>query len=122
MEAAHPAIQDEAGISRYLLLWLEDAVENYGYNPATATAEMAALGTQWAAQTAQAAPTATPMPTVTLPPTATPPLATQLPTANPTPTPPASTSGLPFTFYLLILGGVLLALIVAVWRVRKGRA
>ena len=122
LEAAHPAIQDEAGISRYLLLWLEDAVENYGYNPATATAEMAALGTQWAAQTAQAAPTATPMPTVTLPPTATPPLATQLPTANPTPTPPASTSGLPFTFYLLILGGVLLALIVAVWRVRKGRA
>ncbi len=108
LEAAQPAIQDEAGISRYLLLWLEDAWMNYGYNPATATAEMAALGTAWAQQTAEAAllisPTATPTP----PPTPRPASATPAPaTLTPPATPTAQSAGGPPATCLLALVGLM---------------
>lgn len=104
LEAAHPAIQDEAGISRYLLLWLEDALDNYGYNAATATADMAALSTARAQQTAQAAPSAT---FTAAPPTSTPqPPATSAPaTLTPAVLPTAQPGGgIPATCILAVLG------------------
>jgi hypothetical protein len=93
LEAKHPALAEEAGLSSFMV---EDALSNYAYNDATATADWVAWSTDWARQTAEgeatlglptASPTAPPTATATITPPAsrTPePAATRMPAASPT--------------------------------------
>jgi hypothetical protein len=85
LEAKQPSLAEETGISSWIL---EDTLNNYFYNDATATADWATYSADWATETAVANLTLTPPPapaTPTPPPSRTPtPTATETLEASPT--------------------------------------
>jgi hypothetical protein len=131
LEAQNPSLAEEAGISSSMV---EEILEIYGYNDATATAEVSFSATRQAAQTAAAAPTGTPRPATALAqatairatpvPSLTPtPRAIALQTAAPTPVPPvtvATRTGFGLTLFLLAAAG-LVFLVVVGFLILRGR-
>jgi len=123
LEAQNPSLAEEAGISS---LMVEDILNMYAYNAATATAESAAWSTQSASETAAAnltltpptiAATPTPLPSRTPAPSATEKKeATQTPSATPTPAPQG---GLTNTGIGILVGSVLVIAIVAYFVLKR---
>jgi hypothetical protein len=118
LEARRPELAEQAGLSTFIV---EDVLNVYAYNAATATAEWSAYSTEWARQTAewaaQQAPTASltppPSPTVTPAPSQTPPPA---PSAAPeTAVPPESGQSLGSGGVILtMLAGLAIGLVIVV--------
>lgn len=114
LQADTPPVLEDLPTSRWLLGWLEDALYNYFYNEATATAQVAAMETDLALQTETPAftaepPTITPQPTTLalLIPTITPPPSAEPPVASPSP--------------LIIAGGALSLALAALYALRQVR-
>lgn len=105
LEAKNPSLAKEAGISRWMLVWLEDALSIYFHDDATATAQSAAWSTDWAKETAEAALLETPsaMPNKKLTLTATP-----IPSTTPQPPPiTAETTGNGLSPVIIVAAGVI---------------
>lgn len=124
LEAKNPSLAKEAGISRWMLVWLEDALSIYFHNDATASAERTAWSTDWAKDTADAALLETPSTTPTKKLTLT---AMPIPSTTPQPsptTPPttAETTGNGKSPVMIVAAGVIGLVVVgylALKRLRK---
>jgi hypothetical protein len=120
LEAKNPSLAKEAGISRWMLVWLEDALSIYFHDDATATAQSAAWSTDWAKETAEAAlletPSATPNKKLTH-------TATPIPSTTPQPLPTtAETTGNGQSPVIIVAAGVIGLVVVgylALKRLRK---
>jgi hypothetical protein len=123
LEAKNPSLTEEAGISS---LMVEDILNMYAYNAATATTESAAWSTQSASETAAANLTLTPpavLATRTASPSRTPaPSATESGAGKPTPsaTPtPAPQGGLMNTGIGFLVGSIFVILVVAYFLLKR---
>lgn len=123
LEAQNPSLAEEAGISSLIV---EDILDMYGYNAATATTESAEWSTQSASETAAANLTLTPpavLATRTASPSRTPaPSATKSgadkPTPSATPT-PAPQGGLTNTGTGILVGSIFVILVVAYFVLKR---
>jgi hypothetical protein len=131
LEAKHPSLAEEAGISSSMV---EESLNTYFYNNATATAEWAAWSTDWAKETDDAAlletPSATPTQELTLTST---PIPSTTPQPPPTAVPPTPTVKQPGmmtssgqSLFIIVAAGVVLLAIVGYlalkrmqWRTKK---
>jgi hypothetical protein len=117
LEAMHPTLAEEAGISSSMV---EESLNTYFYNDATATTEWAAWSTDWAKETADAALLETPAttPTQELTPTSTP-IPSTTPQPPPTAVPPTPTVKQPGmmtssgqSLFIIVAAGVVFLAIV----------
>lgn len=120
LEAKNPSLVKEAGISRWMLVWLEEALRSYFQDDATATVQSTAWSTDVAKETVEAVfqetPSATPNKKLTL--TATPILST---TPQPAPKTAETTSN-GQSLVIIVAAGVMGLVVVgylALKRVRK---
>ena len=124
LEAQNPSLAEEAGITSSMV---EEILEIYVYNDATATADWIALSTEWAKETAEVTlppePTLTPSPAhiSTSAPSATPqPLPTILPTPLPTSAEAVTGGGQSMIFGVTVV--VILLVVVGYLALRKMKA
>lgn len=99
LEAQNPSLAEEAGITSSMV---EEILEIYGYNDATATADWIALSTEWAKETADAALLQTPPVTSTQ---ALAQLSTPIPSTTPQPPPTTLPTPLPTSAEAVTGGG-----------------
>ena len=123
LEAKYPELGEEPQVNSWTL---EDVLNDYHYNEATATAEWATWSADWATETAVAAATFTPEPTETSIPTEKPSLMpTTVPSATPQPlpaaTPPAAAASGGQGMILSVAAIVIVTVVVGVLIVRRIR-